>query len=487
MLFNSYIFVLCFLPVCILGYFGLNRLKCYNVAQAFLLGMSLWFYGYFNPSYLKIILVSIVFNYAVTLLMDRTQNSTLRKLELLAALLVNFGVLFYYKYYDFFVENVNRIFGSDFVLHHVVLPLGISFFTFQQVSYVIDAYRGEVSRYNFLQYATFVVYFPQLIAGPIVSHDELIPQFMDESKKTFNWDNFARGIYIFVLGMAKKVLIADVFGNAANWGFVDIYSLDATNAILITLAYTFQMYFDFSGYCDMAIGLGQMMNFDLPLNFDSPYKAISITEFWKRWHKTLSRFFTKYVYIPLGGNRKGKLRTYLHIMIVFLLSGLWHGASWSYVVWGGIHGSLQVMERMFKGILDKIPRIIRWVMTFALLNLTFIVFRAGSLRHALVILQRILGLSFGAVSTNITGAFQLPEILYLAEKLLRVDMAAQYPMVMTLVYFIGAALCVTCTRNNFERMRTFQLKWYNMVGLAVLLVWCVMSFAGISTFLYFNF
>lgn len=348
MLFNSYVFIFLFFPLCMVGYFGLNKLKWYNLAQLFLLGMSLWFYGFFNPSYLPIILVSMVFNYGATYVMGKTENKVLKKAELIFAILANIGVLFYFKYYDFFIGNINVLFKTDFTLKNILLPLGISFFTFQQVSYVVDAYRGEVQQYNFLQYASFVVYFPQLIAGPIVTHDELIPQFGDLNKKRFNWDNFSKGAFMFALGLAKKVLIADTFGIAANWGFANIASLDSTNAILTTLAYTVQIYFDFSGYCDMAIGIGQMMNLELPVNFDSPYKALTITEFWSRWHKTLTRFFTRYIYIPLGGNRKGKARTYINTMIVFLTSGLWHGANWTFILWGVIHGAFMVVTRHWK-------------------------------------------------------------------------------------------------------------------------------------------
>ena len=256
LLFNSYIFVLVFLPLCLTGYFGLNHRKHYTLAQAFLLAMSLWFYAYFNVSYLWIILSSILLNYCFTLLMYRTENSIWRKAELLLAVAANLGILFYFKYFDFFLMNLNRFLHTDFHLHNILLPLGISFFTFQQVSYVVDAYRGEVKQYNFLQYASFVAYFPQLIAGPIVTHDELIPQFMDKDKKQFDWDNFAKGLYMFAMGLAKKVLIADVFGGAANWGFGNVQILDTTNAVLASLAYTIQIYFDFSGYCDMAIGIG---------------------------------------------------------------------------------------------------------------------------------------------------------------------------------------------------------------------------------------
>lgn len=308
MFFNSYIFVLLFLPICILGYFSLNHFGRKMPAQIFLLCMSLWFYAYFNLKYLLIILASITCNYMFYLLLNKGENQNRRKMLLFIALAMNIGVLFYFKCYNFFLENINIIWKQDLALKTILLPLGISFFTFQQISFVIDAYKGEIPKYGFVNYASFVTFFPQLIAGPIVTHDELIPQFMDESKKRFSWDNFAEGIYIFSFGLSKKVLLADTFGNAANWGFANIAGLDTTNAVLTMLSYTFQIYFDFSGYCDMAIGIGKMMNIDLPLNFNSPYKALTITEFWSRWHMTLTRFFTKYVYIPLGGSRGGEYR-----------------------------------------------------------------------------------------------------------------------------------------------------------------------------------
>ena len=285
MLFNSYIFILLFLPLCLTGWFTLNHYRKYTAAEVFLLGMSLWFYGYFNASYLYIIIISIIFNFSIARLMMKSPQGTARNIEGIVAVLLNLAVLFYYKYYDFFISNINTLFSKEYNLQHIVLPLGISFFTFQQISYVIDAWRGEAEKYSFWEYACFVAYFPQLIAGPIVSHDELIPQIRDPSKRTLCWDNFARGTFIFTLGLAKKVLVADTFGKAADFGFGNIDGLDSISSILVILAYTFQVYFDFSGYCDMAVGLGKMMNIDLPVNFDSPYKALTITEFWNRWHK----------------------------------------------------------------------------------------------------------------------------------------------------------------------------------------------------------
>lgn len=269
--------------------------------------MSLWFYGYSSVWYLGIMIFSILVNYLIYILFQRKiKVGVYRRWLLLVAILFNVGVLFFFKYYDFFIENMNAAFHFDWVTKNLVLPLGISFFTFQQLSFVVDAYKGKLGQYRFLEYALFVCFFPQLIAGPIVTHDELIPQFLDEEKRKFDYTNFSMGIFIFTLGLTKKILLADVFGKVVGWGFSYIDVLDSTNAIIVMLSYTFQIYFDFSGYCDMAVGIGKMMNIDLPLNFNSPYKALTIADFWKRWHMTLTRFLTVYIYIPLGGGEKVK-------------------------------------------------------------------------------------------------------------------------------------------------------------------------------------
>lgn len=482
MLFNSYVFIFLFFPLCMAGWFGLNHFKKYRLAQLFLLLMSLWFYGYFNPSYLIIILASIVINYAAGRLMTAAGCPGLKKAELAAALVLNFGILFYFKYFDFFLENVNLVLGTDFPLRRILLPLGISFFTFQQVSYVIDAYRGEADKYDFLQYACFVVYFPQLIAGPIVTHDELIPQFMDVSKKKFQWDNFAPGFFMFTLGMAKKVLIADTFGEAVNWGFANIPDLDSTNALLAMFCYTVQIYFDFSGYCDMAIGIGRMMNIDLPVNFDSPYKALTITDFWSRWHKTLTRFFTKYLYIPLGGNRRGDLRTYLNVFIVFFVSGIWHGANWTFILWGALHGAFMVITRRNKRFFEAMPKLLCWLLTFLFLNVTWVLFRADSISDAAALLSAIGRLDFGPVDTNIIEAFLAPEFGLVIEFLL----PKQYhvPMVIGVA---GALPVILLAKNAREHMLAFKPRVHTLVLTWVLFVWCVMSLSGVSTFLYFNF
>lgn len=488
MLFNSYIFILLFFPLCLTGYFLLNHYQKYTLGQLFLFGMSLWFYGFFNPSYLLIILFSIVVNYGFTWIMGRTQCAVCKRVLLIVALLLNVGILFYYKYYDFFLENVNLLFKTQYTLRNILLPLGISFFTFQQISYIIDAYRGEVQQYNFLQYASFVAYFPQLIAGPIVTHDELIPQFADLSKKDFRWDNFSSGLFLFVLGLSKKVLIADVFGNAVNWGFSNIAGLDTINAGFVMLAYTIQIYFDFSGYCDMAIGIGRMMNIELPVNFDSPYKALTITEFWSRWHKTLTRFFTKYIYIPLGGNRKGKLRTYRNVFIVFFISGLWHGANWTFIIWGVLHGLFMIITRHWKSWFAKLHPVLSWCITFLFVNLTWVIFRAGSVSEALHFFQRLFSMEiYGTILGPLADTFNFTDIRFWVDLLLPASLSGYFPKVMFALSFVMVLPILVFSRNAYQYAESFRPNRFHLVVTFVLLTLCIMSFAGVSTFLYFNF
>ena len=373
MLFNSYIFVLLFLPLSVAGYFLLNRRNT-RLATAYLLGMSLWFYAYFNVAYLPLIVGSILLNFSLNKLMRRFPAQRVRKGIMLLGVFINIGVLFYYKYYDFFATNVNSLFGAHWTLLNLVLPLGISFFTFQQVSYMIDSYKGEVPDYPLLDYALFVTFFPQLIAGPIVLHSEIVPQFMDPAKRRFQWENFSRGLYAFALGMAKKVLLADVFGIAVNYAFANIPSLNSTNALIGAVGYIFQMYFDFSGYGDMAVGLGLMFNIEIPNNFLAPLRARNVREFWKRWHITLTRFFTRYVYFPLGGSRVGKWKTMRNMLAVWAFTGLWHGASWNFVLWGLIFFVLLTLEKNVYGKFLERTHLLKHAYIIFIIPLTWMVF-----------------------------------------------------------------------------------------------------------------
>lgn len=491
MLFNSYIFVFAFLPIVLIGYFGLNHFKKYNAAKIFLIAASLYFYGYFNWSYLLIIVSSVGLNYLFSrvMLSDKTASG-IRKLVFAIALTANIGSLFFFKYYDFFIGNVNAVFGFSMPLLHILLPLGISFFTFQQLSYVIDSYKRDenIAKYNFFDYALFVTYFPQLIAGPIVTHDEMVPQFADLSKKKFNADNFAPGLFGFVIGLGKKVIIADTFGLFVDAGFADVSQLGTVNAVLVMLAYTFQIYFDFSGYCDMATGIGKMMNIDITMNFNSPYKAININDFWKRWHITLTRFFTKYIYIPLGGNRKGSVRTYVNIMIVFLVSGIWHGANWTFIVWGLLHGLAQVFTRL----LDKATGIyskhksklingISWLFTFAFVNLTWVIFRADSLDQAKTFFMQLFNYIRFKPNLKLLDSMNQGGIQLFG------DYIPDFSIVFPILLFAFALFACVKMKNTNERMLAFKPSYTKVIFTSCVLVWCIMSFAGVSSFLYWNF
>lgn len=493
MLFNSYIFLFLFLPITLLGYYGLNRLQKYEASKAWLTIMSLWFYGYFNPSYLLIILASIAANYTIYRCMKRAiakentvRRKNLTKAVLAVGLLFNIGLIFYYKYFDFFIENMNAAFQTDFVLKHILLPLGISFFTFQQISFIVDVYRGEVGEYSFIEYALFVTFFPQLIAGPIVTHSEMIPQFQDERKKKLNIELFSKGIVIFTIGLFKKVIVADTFGRGVTWGYSNVASLDSTNAILLMLFYCMQLYFDFSGYCDMARGIGYFFGIDIPINFNSPYKAVDIIDFWKRWHITLNRFMTQYVYIPLGGNRKGNIRTYFNLFMIFLVSGIWHGAGWTYIVWGTMHGTVYLLTRIFKKWIDKIPNIVTGFVTFVFFNISIIYFRAESVLQANQMMQKILQFKFGSINVELAKNFNLDEFWYII-KVLHLDNKPYSNCYISIIFLVLALLAVFLGKNANEIADKFKPRLWSAVAAAGILGWCVLSFSGVSTFLYFNF
>ncbi|MBR5426711.1 MAG: MBOAT family protein [Clostridia bacterium] len=491
MLFNSYVFVLFFFPIVLIGYFGLNHFGRFTAAKVFLILASLFFYGYFNWRYLPIIVLSVALNYTFSRIMlnERTGGGA-RKLIFAASLALNIGSLFFFKYYDFFVENVNAVFKTDWPLLHILLPLGISFFTFQQLSYVIDSYRRneKIVAYRFFDYALFVTYFPQLIAGPIVTHDEMVPQFADVGKKKFNPESFSAGLYAFALGMGKKVIVADTFGLLVNTGFGKISVLGPINAFMVMLAYTFQIYFDFSGYCDMATGIGKMMNIDITMNFNSPYKAVNISDFWKRWHITLTRFFTKYIYIPLGGNRRGAARTYVNIMIVFLVSGIWHGANWTFIVWGLLHGIAQVLTRVLDratGIYSKrkskIVSAVSWLFTFAFVNLAWVIFRADSLTQAWQFYRQ-----FFDFSNHMSGARLLQPMITGGWEFVGKIIPAS-DIVLPAALFVFAFTAGVFMKNTNERIAVFKPDVKKSVFTAATLFWCIMSLTGVATFLYWNF
>ena len=485
MLFNSYVFIFAFLPISLLGYFLLNHSGKNRVAKCWLVLCSLFFYGYFNPSYLWIILASVAVNYLISCYFDKSaqKKPSLRRAVLCLGLLLNIGLLFFYKYLDFIFETVGALFHSDPIHLGLILPLGISFFTFQQVSFLISAYRGETKKYSFLDYALFVTFFPQLIAGPIVLHSEMVPQFEDQKNQRFNAGSFARGMFAFSRGLAKKVLVADSFGKIVSFGYANIAGLSSLEAVFTVLAYTFQIYFDFSGYCDMASGIAYMFNIELPVNFNSPYKARNIADFWKRWHMTLTRFLKSYVYIPLGGSRCGTVRTCLNILAVFLVSGIWHGAGFTFILWGLMHGAASVVYRLLRKTIDRLPQTLTWAGTFVFVNIAWVFFRAERISDAVRVLTRVFS---GGFSLNFEITETLLNIIPISVVTNLLDFDGILPIVMIAVFLIATAVCLLA-KNVQEQAKAFRPRPGNLRSTCFLLIWSILSLSGVSTFLYFNF
>lgn len=476
MVFSSYEMIFLFLPIVLIGYFALSKIEQPVFQKLFLVGASMFFYAYFNPAYLIIILSSIIINYLLSkVIVHLDEKIRLKKTVLAVGILFNIGLLGYFKYHDFLISNINAVFDTDFNLKNVILPLGISFFTFQQLSFLISVYKKQEKIENIIDYSLFVVFFPQLVAGPIVLYSEMIPQFLDQKNRYFSSENFAKGLYIFCIGLFKKTVIADTIALFVNNGFGLSY-LSAPTAWAVAMSYTLQIYFDFSGYSDMAIGLGKMFNIDIPANFISPYTSESITVFWRRWHITLGRALSIYVYVPLGGNRKGAARTYLNLFVTFLISGLWHGAAWTFVIWGALHGIIVAGERLFHNLLVKIPKIIRIACTFLTVNFLWVLFRATSFEEAINIYKGMINfsdLSLSQIATlNLDGIVQFPgktAILYVAGILL-------------LLIFV-----VLFTKNSLYYADTFKPSRKNLFVTVILFVISVIHLSRLSTFIYFNF
>ena len=393
MIFSSHIFLLYFLPLFLVVYFVVPP-KGRNVV---LLIGSVLFYAWGAPEFVLILLASTVANYYLVKAMHRARRQGVRKMFCAAALVLCLGLLAYFKYANFFVENVNALLSAlglgTMTWTKVLLPIGISFFTFQSVTYVVDTYRGVNEPMERLtDYVVYIIMFPQLIAGPIVRYTDIADQIT--ARRRLRWEECLQGFYRFTVGLGKKVLVADVIGRTVDVVLGgDIAGMDMGTAWITIIAYTMQLYFDFSGYSDMAIGLGRIMGFKFPENFDNPYTSASISEFWRRWHITLGTFMRNYLYIPLGGNRRGTGRTYLNLWVVFLLSGLWHGASWNFVLWGAYHGCFLVLERLLG--IDKQRKGWRVLPTFVVLLVGWAIFRIEDLPTCWLFIKRLFSFDLG--------------------------------------------------------------------------------------------
>ncbi len=494
MLFNSYVFLFLFLPITFIVFFGLTQFRLIKAAKVWLTAASFFFYGYWNIYYLPLLIISIVFNFfmgrEISLQPLKSKKATN---ILILGTIINLIFISYYKYANFFLDSVNFVTQTNFNLGEIVLPLGISFYTFTQIAYLVDAYRGETkdNNYDLLTYSFFVIFFPQLIAGPILRHDELIPQFRQLKKFVISHKNIAQGLVLFSLGLAKKVLIAD---NISPWvAPVFNHALDVTfiEAWVGALSYTFQLYFDFSGYSDMAIGLGLLFNIKLPINFNSPYKSTSISDFWRRWHITLSNFLRDYLYIPLGGNRYGNFRRYANLLTTMLLGGLWHGAGWNYVVWGGLHGLYLCINHAWTKLnIVKLPQFLAWIITLISVIFSWVLFRALTFNDGFNILQTMVGLKGIVIPGEATGklafltnfGFQLQswsKFAYLPEL-----NGSKTLAIFSLIVLICA---VKLLPNTQEIMQKFKptLWWAGSVGIITGI--SLLSLNRVSEFLYFQF
>ncbi|MEA2098829.1 MAG: MBOAT family O-acyltransferase [Campylobacterota bacterium] len=484
MLFNSYEFIFLFLPFTFLIYFYLLNQRLITGAKGFLVFASLFFYSWWNIAYLPIILSSMLFNYVIgNSLNENFSKVKISKKSLLSVgIIANIALLGYFKYSDFFIENFNLAFDGSIPLLHLALPLAISFFTFQQIAYLVDSYRGETKEYDFLNYSLFVTFFPQLIAGPIVHHSEMMPQFASKWNLVKRYKNIAAGMFIFSIGLFKKVVIADAFAQWATSGFDVAEKLNLIEAWITSLSYTFQLYFDFSGYTDMAIGIALLFNIKLPINFNSPYKATDIQEFWRRWHITLSRFLKEYVYIPLGGNRGGSFRTYNNLIATFIIGGIWHGAGWTFVFWGFLHGVALVIHRFWQTLGFKLPKILAWFITFNFINIAWIFFRAKEWEDAIKVLSSMFSLDYVVLPNALKSLTFLES--YGVEFGRFTNMLDRGKAI---GFVIFAFILVLMFKNSMQKLQELEFNYKTTLFSSIIFIAGFLSLNKVSEFLYFNF
>ena len=493
MLFNSYIFVLAFLPVFLIAFFAVRKAsyddpKMRGLCKALVAACSLLFYAPFGWRNLLALVMSILVNGVLAWILVRYRGQG-GKILLGAAVTVNVIWLLAFKF--------NGIF----------FPVAVSFYTFNQISYLVDLYRGEaghiggngsaavkdsgaagfgVGRFDLLGYLSYILFFPKLLQGPLMRYSEFDSEFEKAMDARVDYEVLLRGLYLFSMGLFKKVILADTFGKAVNWGFDNIPTLGSLEAVLVAVFYSFQLYFDFSGYCDMAAGVCKIMGFELPLNFNSPYKAQNIIDFWKRWHITLTKFFTKYIYIPLGGNRRGMARMYINLMIIFLVSGLWHGNGWTFIVWGALHGVLYVVTRLLKDHPLPVPGAIKVIMTFIYVTLAWVFFRAATVRDALLLMGRMFTGGRKPIASALSSCFMLDELWYVIKVTPAMKLSFAWDICLWL-FVVFAAAVVFFAPNAIERASRDRIGVKTTLLTGVLLMWSVVSFAGVSTFLYMNF
>ena len=483
MYFNSYLFILLFFPVLLAGYYLLNRFTNHTLGKVWLLLGSAVFYLCYGLEVSWVILLSMIINYSSYLLIRKNQAKsnpnavkTIRNLAVTANILL-LGV---FKYAMWLGTVAGTLFKNNFNMIHIIAPIGISFFTFTQISFIMDVAKDDDSNYNLLDYTLFTLFFAKILSGPIVTARSLIPQFNDKERKSLNFENFSKGLYAFSFGLAKKVLLADFFAIIVDFSYADVSAVNSTTALFTIFAFALQLYFDFSGYSDMARGVGYMLNIDIMKNFNSPYKAVDIIDFWKRWHISLTTFLTTYLYFPLGGNRKGKGRQYLNIMIVFLVSGLWHGAGLTFLIWGGLHGLFNILTRFVQPVLKKIPAFICKIFTFLLVTVLWVFFRASSFADALLMLKKPFEGNFGKLDDSLVESLLQPTLFNI------ITQVAPFLVAFSAV-FVLSILSVMFLKNTDEKVESFKPTFFRSLISIALISLSVLSLTGFTSFVYAGF
>jgi len=488
MLFSSKEFILYFLPAVWISYIVISQFSGRRYAKIFIALASIVFYAWWKLEYLPILLISVVVNFFLSKYLLKN-NYAYRKSILTAGIIFNLGLLGYFKYTYFIIDQLNIHTGTSFSFEPILLPLAISFFTFQQLAYLVDAYKNKVQPSVFFDYLLFVSFFPQLIAGPIVHHQEMMPQFEANNKQLPSWENLRQGVQIFIIGLFKKIVIADTLAIFADQGWAAPGQLTFFDAWGTTLCYTFQLYFDFSGYSDMAIGAALLFGIRLPLNFNSPYKALNIQDFWRRWHMTLSRWLRDYIYIPLGGSRVKEPKILLNLVITFLLGGIWHGAGWTFILWGLIHGLGTIIHRLWSRLKIPLPKWSAWLLTFVFIHFAWVFFRATSLEEAYHVAQAMIGIN-GVRIPQLYTEFINSILNY---HLLGPDVPAWSGVIPSrVIFYLGfAAIIAFIPKNSGEITFEKPLRFPIIAALtsAAMILICILTSidAEKSPFLYFNF
>lgn len=488
MLFNSYEFIFLFLPISLVIFFIINNLRLTLASKIWLVAASIFFYSYWNIKYLPLLLISIIINFTIGRIVSKEIVFNKKRLYFIIGVMFNLLLLGYFKYIDFLLSNLNIITNTNINLLNVTIPLGISFFTFTQIAYLVDAYKSKVKEYDLVNYSLFVTFFPHLLAGPIIHHKEMMPQFNKIKNKIFQYKNVSRGLFLFSIGLFKKVAIADSLAVIANYGFDISSKLTFFEAWITSFSYTFQIYFDFSGYTDMALGCSLMFNIVLPINFNSPYKAINIQDFWRRWHITLSRFLRDYIYIPLGGNRLSDLRTLDNLMMTFLIGGLWHGAGWTFIFWGFLHGTAMVVQRIWSKLNLSMPKMLAYFITFNFVNIAWIFFRAKNWSDAFKIIKGMVGVNGVNLPTYFADKLgTIKQFIMISDSFLP-NIPIESSVRIIMIIFISAIM-VFFTKNSNERLSNFIPNGRTALFLGFINVCSLTGLAlgKASEFIYFNF